>query len=344
MRALACLLVIFCHSNTFSQQMAANPSTFLYGYTDQLGTIGVELFFLISGFLMSHLHSEDFGKSKSSLFMKKRLIRIIPMYYMATLLTALAYVINPAWFPSTVIKAHDLLMSLMFLPSFYLKESDSLVPVLGVGWTLCFEMMFYVVFALALNFRKRTGMILIYAVIISFILYGQIFDIRHDSLMYFYSNHITIYFLIGIAIEQIFRNPGSINPALGIVIIVAGIAADTYLKSKIANATLLPIVFIAFLKSSRDSHYGYRWISLVAVSSYSAYLFHRLIMGACNALIKHLDKIKNAMSYNEYTISLLMISVVVGWVIYTIAEKNISKFIKSMSGKRVSNSDGGTMA
>lgn len=79
LRILACLAVFICH---FGQRLHFDKwSTNLYNFT-QLGRYGVELFFVISGYLVCY----SLSKNSSVLqFYKKRAIRILPLYYFCIL-------------------------------------------------------------------------------------------------------------------------------------------------------------------------------------------------------------------------------------------------------------------
>jgi peptidoglycan/LPS O-acetylase OafA/YrhL len=153
LRAVAAWLVIMDHSLLeISHNKIGNPLTHL-AWT--LGSSGVSVFFVISGFIMVHICWNGFGqRDATSRFLKRRILRIVPLYWLATLV-ALAY-----HKVSATHGAHDgwreLAMSLAFIP--YAGSEHSWTPILPQGWTLIYEMMFYVIFAISLVFRRQVAL------------------------------------------------------------------------------------------------------------------------------------------------------------------------------------------
>ncbi|EFH4428998.1 acyltransferase family protein, partial [Escherichia coli] len=112
-----------------------------------IGTIGVYVFFIVSGYIMSlTTFNKTWDKKASSVFLKKRIIRIYPIYWFwLTLLLV-------AWFAGLALKQHHysfekIVSSYLLLP--YSDEEPSKInPVLGQGWTLIYEMFFYIFFSI----------------------------------------------------------------------------------------------------------------------------------------------------------------------------------------------------
>jgi exopolysaccharide production protein ExoZ len=111
----------------------------------RLGWLGVVLFFVISGFIMVAVTGE--GTFSARDFLRRRVVRIVPMYWAATLLAGGLALFAPHIFKSTIFNAGQLLESLLFIP-FYNDGSHGIHPIYKLGWTLNYEMFFYVCFAL----------------------------------------------------------------------------------------------------------------------------------------------------------------------------------------------------
>ncbi|MHA6729828.1 acyltransferase family protein [Devosia sp. A369] len=111
----------------------------------RLGWLGVILFFVISGFIMVAVTGE--GRFSAGDFLRRRVIRIVPMYWGATLIAAALALLAPQLFKTTVYDTGQLLLSLLFIP-FYNPVSEGLHPLYKLGWTLNYEVFFYVCFAL----------------------------------------------------------------------------------------------------------------------------------------------------------------------------------------------------
>jgi exopolysaccharide production protein ExoZ len=124
LRALAAIAVVAFHS----------------GRATILGQAGVDVFFVISGFIMWMVTERPVGPAS---FLWHRILRIVPLYWIATLLMA-------AHRQSSVA---DTAMSLLFWPH---RDPDGQIwPVLVQGWTLNFEMFFYLLFAASLLLPRR---------------------------------------------------------------------------------------------------------------------------------------------------------------------------------------------
>ncbi len=116
-----------------------------------VGAAGVDVFFAISGFVIV-ISSEKLLAAPGApiVFLRKRLIRIVPIYW---LFTALDLLTLGSIRPATVAT------SFLFIPHVN-DYSGGVLPILSVGWTLNIEMFFYALFALALTVCGRMGMLI----------------------------------------------------------------------------------------------------------------------------------------------------------------------------------------
>ncbi|WP_052007145.1 acyltransferase family protein [Burkholderia paludis] len=107
------------------------------------GQAGVDVFFVISGFIMSWV-APDEGRA----FFRKRLIRIVPLYWLTTIGIYAIAVLRPQWLNTTTAAPEYLVKSLLFVP--YVKENGQWGPLNLNGWTLEYEMLFYLAVAASL--------------------------------------------------------------------------------------------------------------------------------------------------------------------------------------------------
>ncbi len=131
-----------------------------------LGGMGVATFFVISGFIMVYTTRDKFGRSGAGLeFIKKRIIRIVPLYYITTILVVIltALVNKTSILPSPA----ELVSSIAFVP--YKNPTGEVVPLYALGWTLEYEMFFYVIFAAAMRFRLVVGLPIIIIALLSLV-------------------------------------------------------------------------------------------------------------------------------------------------------------------------------
>jgi len=151
LRGIAAILVVLFHVTI--QIKIRYPYTFLDGMFLR-GWCGVDLFFVLSGFIISHIHQRDLGHpSALGPYAVKRLIRIYPVYWLV--LTGLAVVafLIPGIGSAQEREIANLVRSYLLIPSRGL-------PLLGVAWSLCHEVFFYGVFGVLILIGGRPAWIL----------------------------------------------------------------------------------------------------------------------------------------------------------------------------------------
>ena len=140
LRAAACLLVVIYHAAGGEHGPWPN------------GAAGVDLFFVISGYVMI-VSSRGLmaGPRPARIFLVRRARRIVPLYWLVTAAKGAIVALSPALTPATRPTVWNIAASLLFIPA---RDSAGFVrPLLGVGWTLNFEVFFYALFAAALALR-----------------------------------------------------------------------------------------------------------------------------------------------------------------------------------------------
>lgn len=149
LRGLAALAVVLFHviETSAHQQRPVHVLAPLAGW----GAWGVDLFFVLSGFVMVHVQQRRTRSARD--FLADRLWRIVPLYWLLTLLLVLLQVLRPSLFNGALADTHLVLASLGFVAGPWLGHA----PVLWLGWTLEWEMGFYALFALGLLLPWRFG-------------------------------------------------------------------------------------------------------------------------------------------------------------------------------------------
>jgi len=115
---------------------------------------GVDIFFVISGFVMVHASANLFGRvGARRVFLTRRLIRIVPLYWAATTVYLAVALVAPHVLNSEAPTWWQIFASYLFIP---FRRADGFVqPVYSLGWTLNFEMFFYLVFTAAIVLPRR---------------------------------------------------------------------------------------------------------------------------------------------------------------------------------------------
>ncbi|MCC0033720.1 MAG: acyltransferase [Hoeflea sp.] len=206
LRAAAALAVVFYHISALSQQTwGLDPERI-----DHVGAAGVDLFFVISGFVMAMIVARP-GLFDGREFWIRRIARVVPAYWVITLAVfALAW-FRPSLFNSTTADLHTLLASLSFLA---LDHGDGATgPLLVVGWTLNYEIFFYAIVALTAGLfgdRRLYGTSL---VIISLVAVGALVRPAGPTLA-FYTDPILLEFVFGILVYSTWSRTREAGPGL----------------------------------------------------------------------------------------------------------------------------------
>jgi peptidoglycan/LPS O-acetylase OafA/YrhL len=186
LRAVAALAVVYFHTTS---EAGLNLPVNIGGH-------GVDVFFVISGFIIAYI-----GARTPDRFFVRRLIRIVPFYWAATLAIFGAAALAPHLLRSTRADAVQLLCSLFFVP----RETTyaGTVPTLVLGWSLNYEMYFYVVFALALAVAPKRAPIACSVAIAAIAIGISASGITHPSVR-FYARPIVFEFVFGVCVYYLF--------------------------------------------------------------------------------------------------------------------------------------------
>jgi len=142
------MLVVLYHATQMVRERLGSGEVLTFG------AAGVDLFFPISGFVMVLTTYHHWGQAgRAGTFLLRRLVRVVPLYWAATLLKIVALLLVPAMASHPNLDAWHVVASFLFIPAWDVHHRAQ--PVVPIGWTLNFEMLFYALFALALWLRLR---------------------------------------------------------------------------------------------------------------------------------------------------------------------------------------------
>lgn len=292
LRAVAALVVVWAHLKEIFPEN---------GFLSRLpsGLAGVDLFFVISGFIM--VVSTNSGKKTPCTFLIDRFTRVAPLYYIFTLLVFIISIAAPSLLKSSTADLTSLLKSIAFVP--FLKTEYRIYPTYYLGWTLNYEMFFYLIFAIGMFFERRFAFTA--TTIIVLVAAGYVFtDLYSKSvILYAFTRQIMLDFVFGMCIAMVrepLANFARSRPALPVCTLFAGIAGiifaerfltaatdevapatDTVLRYGI-SAALIVASAVALEKSGHAVRN--RIFLLVGNASYSLYLSHFFIVGAVIAI------------------------------------------------------------
>lgn len=251
LRGIAAMLVVIHHFTWVVTGVEGSHSWIASSGLGELGKAGVDIFFVISGFIMTVTAAKMAGPDDAMLFMKRRVLRIYPIYWVYTTLLV------GMWLVGAALKSHHytadyIAASYLLIPA---SNGSEYHPFLDQGWTLSFEMYFYLLFAMiilfggkAMRMAQVAGLFAVGYVLAKFLpLPG--------GLAYLFSDTIVVEFLFGMAAAKVTLAVIAARKnqaASGLMpLMVAGIGAILFLSNVFLHetsifATLEPYRFIYF--------------------------------------------------------------------------------------------------
>jgi exopolysaccharide production protein ExoZ len=306
LRALAALIVVYMHS-------AIDMRFFATGWRLQtalllnLGIFGVDIFFVISGFVIYTSSARLNGRSQALDFLWYRFRRINPVYYAATLITLLV------WLPSFLRHTHPLLTRSSILESLILLPiAGSAGTILEQAWTLTLEWYFYLIFFLLILFRSQQKGAIISVVLGILIIIGYFLPDMSVGPLDLHANPLLFEFLLGIFVGYAWRRWTPTKKTACILLslgILFGLALTltgfyNYLEKPLpasrtlrylhapswGGAAALIVAGCVFLEKTGTTTFfrKHRLLLLLGDASYSLYLFHYIILGAIGAVYTRL--------------------------------------------------------
>lgn len=214
LRGVAVLLVVVFHL-TLIERKYGGSTTILPDFL-QFGMFGVDLFFVISGFVMVTVTRGKFQSFKHSLmFLYHRISRIYPLYWVYTTIALIVFLVRPSWVNSSQGNQVNILASYLLLP-------DELLPLVQVGWTLIHEVYFYIVFfviMLTLPEKFLTVAMLLWGGVIA--VFGQSTGNPYYNIVF---NPLTIEFIVGCLLAVHYYNFKEVKLNGNLLVGVAGLA------------------------------------------------------------------------------------------------------------------------
>lgn len=190
------------HDRRFDSIQALRGITALFIVLEHIrflncGAFGVDIFFCISGFMIMFSTHKD-----ASHFLLKRLIRIVPLYWLMTFATFFALLLFPGLFAESKASAAFLIKSLLFLP--FDIGNGVIQPLMRIGWTVNCEIFFYLLFFAALRISRRYRGLLCSGLLVLLVAVSQLTATDFAPLA-FYGSPVMLEFALGILLYYLCR-------------------------------------------------------------------------------------------------------------------------------------------
>lgn len=283
LRAAAALGVVLFHFTHQSRLPAEAAGLF------ERGQFGVDLFFVLSGFIMQA--STSGTKIAPGAFLCRRLARVAPLYWLATLAAAMVAT-DPSLAFGLQANARTLLSSLLFIPDWSPKTPGVIAPLLTVGWTLNLEMAFYGLFAIGLSLPVRLRLPLIEGALVALGLGGLWIESGNPAIEA-YTNSAIIEFAYGMALAH-FHDSGALKGEGGGFLIAGGLGLallvpfDLEWRGLTFGPAAAAIVAGFVLLDEKFARRPIKEAKVLGDASYSLYLTHGMMLASMAFLLRKL--------------------------------------------------------
>ena len=310
MRGVAALMVVAGHGQSaVSGVVAADGGSFVRSTLVPWGA-GVDLFFVVSGFIMVHASRRLFGRPAARrTFLRRRLTRIVPLYWLVT--TAFVLLLGAA-----TLKGGDsfpdwraILASYAFVPADTYGDGR-LFPVYDLGWTLNYEMFFYALFAIVVAWPRARALAALGLLLTVLVLAGSV--VLGPSAIWFWTRPIVIDFGLGVAVGALVASGFALPRTARIVLAVSAVVllfadplhvfdgpagttvANAWPRVLLAGVPVAAVLAAALLGPEPRMPRIAVPFTTAGDASYSLYLFHPFALIALEKLAQKVPAVGSA--------------------------------------------------
>ncbi len=280
LRAVAAMMVVVHHALFYTNTargLPADADRQLFGFADW--SFGIHIFFLVSGFIMIN-SATGFGEPGAwRQFLKRRLIRIVPLYWLVTAVCVAIVLAAPDTMSIATDKLAYILKSFLFVP--VLRAEGDLRPLVGQGWTLDYEMFFYALFALAMLLPRRKAVLALSLAFPALAWLGR--DLTMASpILFTWTDGLIPEFLFGVYVGLAGRAGYRLPGWAACASIAAGFVLDGFqfhAPTALIDGVPATLVLAGAALGPQPRETASRgWLARIGDASYSLYLTHTLVL------------------------------------------------------------------
>ena len=319
---------------TFSQTYQVS----FLGNIFKFGGSGVDIFFVLSGFIITYSNRQYITKSSTvGKFLKKRIIRIFPIYWIIVSFFLLLQLLLPSFY-----RTHFQLNPANIVSTYLLFPNHEMIN--GVSWSLTNELFFYALFTLAILIPQKKYsllLLLLYFIVLFLLTFTSITATNRNGFVGLLIFPMNIEFILGITVALLvdrFPNIWTCTfliTGIGLFILFAIFSSNGLTFSNNGYNRVLMYGFPAFLiilalvKYELTATIKVNKLFLqLGDASYSIYLFHLPIVAAFFKIMVKLS-VTNYLLLVFLSCVLLFIICFIGMVIYRKIEHPIIKWLNS---------------
>ncbi len=346
-RGIAAVLVVLAHgSRIISREL--NQDNLLQVF--HFGWIGVDFFFVLSGFIIFYIHQFDVGKPDTfNSFVFKRFIRVYPLYW--SVLACKILVSLPSNGENSIYQrgVGEIVKAVLLLPQDRSVLENTFI---GVSWTLSYEVFFYCIFGLLILANTKIYRTLIFIWTIGILLnLFNLLPIGDNFLLTFVFDEHNLEFVLGcLAAYTLYRYPFKFAKPLiyaSIAMLILSILNTRYGEYDVSGISpliaygipfTLLIIGCVYLEKSREINV-LPVLIYIGNASYSIYLTHGFFL---NSISKIFDKVMDKFNilrlvqnsdiyYNFIAFLIVVIGIAMGCVIHSYFEKPLISILRKKS-------------
>jgi exopolysaccharide production protein ExoZ len=350
LRAAAALMVVWHHARHEAGLLATRGA----GPALDPGTVlpwwgGVDLFFVISGFVIVHASGKLFGAPGGrARFLAHRAARVVPLYWLVSLVFLALALARPDLLGDTaalVSKPGTILVGFLFWPA--TRPDGTIQPLYGLGWTLNYEAFFYGLFAIGLGFGRRGAVAWLALALVTLVTVGTLVPGLPVPIR-FWANPIVLEFLLGaglaLAYRDGFRPSGTLrlglasSGLLGLVLaarmLVGDGAGDGFLRPLLVGVPACLLVAAA-LGPERDAAQAaalpvpMRGLVFLGNASYALYLVHPFALRFGREVLVRLSLAPALHPWGSLAV-LVAASVVAALLVHRFVERPLTRWARAV--------------
>lgn len=279
LRGFAAMMIVFFHLELQLHRLGYQ------GYWPHFLYAGVDVFFVISGFIMWITTARGMTTAE---FYRRRIIRICPLYWLLTTVVLGILIFHPNAVQSGRFDSLHILASYLFLPAVH-PVTGTMEPLLIPGWTLNYEMFFYAIFGVCLMLPNRSRLLLASAFLFGLAATPLVTNISPVSIVGFYTYDIILEFAFGMALGWVYLGGAKLLPPFAWATLLVGAVAVVILsgmphRGLVTGVPALLIVGGAVMIERFSAVPNIRSLRLLGNASYSLYLSHTIVLSAVEQL------------------------------------------------------------
>ena len=293
-----------------------------FGGSFDVGAAGVDIFFVISGFIMwvtTAARPADPWR-----FMGRRITRIVPLYWIVTVLTAAGILLKPQFFYGHFFSVSNFVGSLFFVP---VLQDNALHPVVIQGWTLCYEMMFYLIFTLVLFLGERWRFSVLTGALAAIVALHFVFPAEYARA---FTDPVVLEFAAGVVVGRLWLRGARLPLGAALAMAVAGflfLAASPLADADMPRAlrwglpATLVVAGAVFAERARPFRPA-ALPSFLGDASYSIYLWHVVVGVLTTGVV-----LRTGLPAVLQPATILVATLAISAVLYLIVEKPLIELL-----------------